>query len=126
MEAKELRIGNCVMCDGKIISLRSRDIYHVDKSGLKVSPVPLTEDRLIDFGFVKMDNKDGLVISVGGYELYVVQNGFSGTLDKEPSWFCSVATGYGSQPMSLVKMYVHEIQNLYFALTGKELTKKEQ
>jgi hypothetical protein len=52
-------------------------------------------------------------------------NSFSGTLEKDSSWFISILTGYGSQPVTLVKQYVHQLQNLYFALAGEELVCKD-
>lgn len=89
-----------------------------------LQPVELTEEILLRLGFEKVENKETYFIQVGEYGLYVTVNGFSGTLEKPQSWFCSVSTGYASQPMTVIKMYLHELQNLYFSLCGKELELK--
>lgn len=122
MEAKKLMIGNYVK-DPYNNTIR---LVSVEKDASMLRPLPITEEWLNDFGFEKTKRRDAHVINVGEYDLYVAVNAFSGTLKKDPSWHCSVAIGYGSQPMSIMKMYVHELQNLFFALTGTELKIREK
>ena len=118
MKANELRIGNLVeFGNGKIThvgDILSRTIYSKDRKYIidvnYAKPIQLTEEWLLKFGFVKwfygwclsdfciQDNEDGsfiLSINLGEYE---AGNSF---------------------------YYVHQLQNLYFALTGEELTIKE-
>ena len=131
MKAKNFRIGNVVKYDNRIFTIHSIadefptldtiefGIGVVDWNNLE--GIPITEEWLEKLGFEKTDRKDAHVINVGEYDLYVACNSFSGTLNIEPSWFCSVAIGYKSQPMLLIKKDIHELQNLFFTLTGTEL-----
>jgi len=123
MEAKELRIGNWVLDDNKEqYQAKAITISLLDGGNIGPHPIPLTEEWLVKFGFGKEHEIDvNWQIDCGEYRLSITMNGFSGTLDKEPHWWFSIKTGYGSQPVTLVRDYVHSLQNLYFALTGKEL-----
>jgi len=68
-----------------------------------LKPIPLTEDILIDFGFSNLELDNG--------EFYYQINKFR--LNSNYSGF------YYSN--NLVIKYVHQLQNLYFCLTGEEL-----
>ena len=81
------------------------------------APIPLTEQWLLRGGFVKKENK---------YEstsLCLIRNGLSKT-----DWFnvYSHISGdfYSKYPITTVT-YVHQLQNLHFALTGQELEFKD-
>jgi hypothetical protein len=120
----ELRIGNFILihdCLQEIVELPLPE----NCTNENTKGIPLNEEWLESLGFKETDKKDAHVINLGEYELYVACNSFSGTLTKEPSWYCSVAIGYGSQPMSLIKKHVHDLQNLFFALAGTELEIKQ-
>jgi hypothetical protein len=118
MKAQELRIGNLVNYGVNIVPIKSIHTESVLKDEVRIyvelneklqnyclditeiEPIPLTEERLLKFG-VK-DNRLGLfdVVKVSddiGYHIY-----FIGRHLKEIQ-------------------YVHQLQNLYFALTGEEL-----
>lgn len=67
----------------------------------KIQPIPLTEEILLKFGFLKDDNfyhLNNIWIS-NFYENYFSLDGFDETKIE----------------------FVHQLQNLYFALTGEEL-----
>jgi hypothetical protein len=123
MKANELRIGNWVtvypqisiqqvvdvMCDGINTDKTIRAHY-----GL-VEPIPLTEEWLLKFGFeIKLDNFNWNaaigVNEIGDFKLSLRHTDDFG-------WF------YKSRCTPI--KYVHQLQNLYFALTGEELTIKE-
>lgn len=144
METKELRIGN-ILTDGKFLFIvesieaeavwgdiyecikaeRIEDyydegVYHLNIENIK--GIPLTEDWLVKFGFEKKSNQrkswylsDSILIKNGW-----AQRAFYIYKEKK---IMSVRKGY---PTSHVKyiFYVHQLQNLYFALTGEELTIK--
>jgi len=102
MRATELRIGNLVKdINGAIFKIRQENLCDFANGFIKVEPVPLTEELLLTFGF--KNNRLGLFdcVKVGddiGYHIY-----FIGKHLKEVQ-------------------YVHQLQNLYFALIGDELT----
>jgi hypothetical protein len=126
MDARELRIGNIIKDDRKaqdwrfathriISDLASNpniELYH---------PVPLTEEWLIKFGF-RPHPRGGfytIIHNSPGIEAVIQwkQNGYLGIetaqgLDGE-------LTNHTQLPV-LIK-HVHQLQNLYFALTGEEL-----
>lgn len=130
MKAKDLRIGNLVyLQDGKTVSdvIYFQHSYNVNGFPEDIlSGIPLTEEWLFKFGFRKskamlnekhcyiFENKKETPI-----EFYVVAQGF---------W--DVYTIY--DPMAISRKFnfitdnrgikfVHQLQNIYFALTGSEL-----
>ena len=106
MKANELRIGNWVnYCNGKRI-LDAELFLQLLKYTTPFDPIPLTEEWLLKFGFVLNPYEDR-------YE--------KGTIHIE----CDKtkgATYLWVENMPHIK-YAHQLQNLYFALTGEELTK---
>ena len=120
MKANELRIGNWIEQSGKHYQLDENSLidvleyWKINKMCLHNS-IPLTEEWLLKFGFVK---------ERGSYIMGVHQSRFSGLMkfkfDPLIQWVFSVGK---YKDITRVK-FVHELQNLYFALTGEELTIK--
>lgn len=116
MEAKELRIGNFVYYNGShqeigkvsgviddlvtepkvFIGFRIDIPYQL--SSLK--PIPLTEEWLLNFKW-------------NGYKALHFNSNFE--IDKQGRLYCN------GDYKGLNVIYVHQLQNLYFALTGMEL-----
>ena len=129
IKANELRIGDWVYWDDifvvKVIgyeALQLPETIQFEKDGIKYqryqssfTPIPLTEEWLLKFGF-ELQQKDELIIV---YSIVKIQVVSSITEDKEISLIL-----YGDECISHLK-YVHQLQNLYFALTGKELNEKD-
>ena len=118
MKANELRIGNLLQDKISKTLLRVTELtekniitYVVDrnmfplKEGWSLEPVPLTEDILLKCGAIK-DNSD-----FGGYIIYF-PNG-NGMRIKDNKW--------STQHIVVELKYLHQLQNLYFALTNTEL-----
>ena len=121
MKANELRIGNLILVDGEIT-----EITGIKKSTVSFSdgfqmfiagglePISLTEEWLLKFGF-------DITVDHPGRKLY--------EHDGEcPLWFSDkrgITDFYASRVRIRECKYVHQLQNLYFALTGEELTIKE-
>ena len=117
MEANELRIGNWVYLGRNIIAIDGigKDFvfngsthWNLDAPNL-IKPIPLTEKYLLRFGFERSG-------------LYHVKNQVH--IHDEHGW---TDTGYEYRfnYTSIKIKHVHQLQNLYFALTGEELTIKE-
>jgi len=104
MEANELRIGNFVEYNGFVRTIVSLNL------GTEVNalPIPLTEEWLLKFGFIK-------VLDYPCFRLEGLQIEFNGF---DSQW------GSGLLDEKTVIKYVHQLQNLFFALKGKELTLK--
>jgi hypothetical protein len=127
MKANELRIGNYVnvpnpkqcpfridafeYCSEKFIKvaqevkINGKEVHPLTWYGKDLEPIPLTEEWLLKFGFE--NNRLGLfdcikVVEDIGFHIYFIQRHL-----KEVQ-------------------YVHQLQNLYFALIGEELTFKSE
>jgi hypothetical protein len=119
MEAQELRIGNYVNGDlGKYYKFELSDFYdwwgdhnsHI--FGDHIHPIPLTEEWLLKFGFEFIEGEPIGDMSfndnwtLGKFKINVWGNG----------WLF-----YWDDKWDNKLQYVHQLQNLYFTLTGKEL-----
>ena len=119
MKANELRIGNYVNhkelgyiqvygMNGEIIQFDYRkDPYYEEIPFDKLSYIPLTEDILLKCGFEKEEESN----------CYVNQIALYFTFDKIT---CNVS--YYEYDNLINVDYLHQLQNLYFALTNEELT----
>jgi hypothetical protein len=135
MKSTELRIGNLLRCedvnivfrDGQKVSIFENEIFTVcnvtDKqfsvkrdngqsfdsvvtNGLTFTPIPLIEEWLLKSGFA-IPQPEFAILNKNGYELYFCfdYEGATLALDKK----------------NTEVKYVHQLQNLYFALTNEEL-----
>lgn len=129
MEAKELRIGNYITHPGlqadvvKEIFAHDKkgyavktDGYHIayymeNKGSELVKPIPLTEDWLIKFGF-ENDETTSYRWYKDDYEHHL----FAIDIDDKEIRL------HDDLWLSIKCEYVHQLQNLYYALTGIELT----
>ena len=109
MKANELRIGNFII---ESLSFGSDKVIKVDPNIFnrridEFIPITLTEEWLLKFGFKKKYK------SYEKCDFTFLQGGF----DK---------LAYKLTIIENTPKYVHQLQNLYFALTGEELTFKEE
>jgi len=109
MKVTELRIGNYININD--VTLYKVDMLYDDYVNLKYwKPIPLTEEWLVKFGFVY--DADSLTFD---YEY----NHFVFYLERD---FKDIETFSFDSSFTETKVkYVHQLQNLYFALTNKEL-----
>jgi hypothetical protein len=147
MEAKELKIGNFIatkecgcseVCwiGGNWVGLQDGDDWHEEG----IHPIPLTEDWLRKFGFTAIENST--YINGRQWMLQVSSDYIDEELDevvnRDGTWFDGIgshsyredgamgvcALCRGNYICNNIRT-VHQLQNLYFALTGEELTLKE-
>jgi hypothetical protein len=109
MKADELRIGNFVEIDqypNDRVIIQIENGTNIDQCGkLNASPIPLTEEWLLKFGFISNPYQDR-------YEKGTIHIECDKTKGETYLWI---------ENMPHIK-YNHQLQNLYFALTGEELT----
>ena len=105
MKANELRIGNYILLKG---FTKPTQVWIIDTTETSTkttaSPILLTEEWLLKFGIEKMHDGNywnkKLCIRKDRNEFYALY-----------------------EQGRIYIQYVHQLQNLYFALTGEELTK---
>jgi hypothetical protein len=133
MKANELRVGNYVKGIGHNISwlVDGVDTYYIYSSNAwrllsSFEGIPLSQKWLEKFGFedidLNMSGSNWLVKEQKGIWRQAIRIAYS---EKSEEW--SLTLECVSPPtLSISRLkYVHQLQNLYFALTGKELTIKD-
>jgi hypothetical protein len=120
IKANELRLGNWIehnQYPNDTVIIRIEDGKHIDEAiRLNANPIPLTEEWLIKFGF----------------EEYIDFGYKTGNFDKVP--LCGFTYSINTNKVMIMHKgnnishwldikikYVHQLQNLYFALNGEEL-----
>jgi hypothetical protein len=96
-----------------------RDAEHYGDNWLG-RPIPLTEDKLVELGFVE-NKSDKINPAFHGFYLFI--NG-SIELCWQHGYFCMYIEGQAIELYNVKA--VHHVQNLHFALTGQELTVNNQ
>jgi len=128
MKSNELRIANWIEFEGKHFQVTSIDDdtpngwygrmrgNRTEYNLSNFKPIPLTEEWLLKFGF---EPHGGIHFRTIRYSAYIaIGNDGSCGLYNSLSHF-----NRGSSYNQLIDVeYVHQLQNLYFALTGEELT----
>ena len=126
MKANELRIGNYIS-RLDLVDIHKKRIEQILELGKKATttgslkvisnyedliPIPLTEEWLIKFGFKNT-----------GEQFFNVWKDKQGIITFQKDLSCYVGLShYEAPPLFVECKYVHTLQNLYFALTGEELT----
>ena len=126
MKATELRIGNLVERNGEIHEVSSIHsdntirLFNKDKiasfgcfSLKEINPITITEEWLLKLGLDYTSEKDYYYIT------FTIKGLFFSTSNLEGFHLVNF------DDMINIR-YVHQLQNLYFALTGEELTIKNK
>jgi hypothetical protein len=113
MKASELRIGNIVRYGANNRVLDAELFLQLLKYTTPFDPIPLTEERLLKFGFEHEDDYLELQINEHLSIIYV-------------GYLALMIDGVIIQVNNTNSDKVHQLQNLYFALTGEELKQQEQ
>ena len=119
MKATELRIGNWLIdkrythdSENGRFKVHVRDLQYLtdikESNECDFEPIPLTEEILLKCGF-KKDTKGVLVLNKNIYSLIL----WGGEV--------SVYLKIDESVLSIEINYLHQLQNLYFALSGQEL-----
>lgn len=123
MKANELKIKNLVnhsiygdceitALDYEMICIQRNDLDIKEWFDLEnFKPIPLTEKWLKDFGYFIVETNECVEAFKENFRYSIQQ------VEENVNWFwCD-----GETVLTTIK-YVHQLQNLYFALTGTELT----
>lgn len=122
MTPNELRIGNYYAHNERIEQVTPSVIMEVwDAPRIWCKPIPLTEEWLLKFGFKKkrLDDAYWYTKSSGKHKPQLITNDIGEDAYAKCLKFVFL-DGYDNIRVK----YVHQLQNLYYALTGQELTIK--
>ena len=123
--ANELRCGNYLKSD-VVVKIDARTIFDIWDISKKYEPIPITEEWLLKFGFIedsfeyiKIISPDGILgIRLNPYDVdfeeigvCIFQKDDTGITEEHENHYVFLDS---------IK-YIHQLQNLYFALIGKEL-----
>jgi hypothetical protein len=139
MKANELRIGNLVnhvtgQCKvvgfyGEIFRAENINKIELKSNVFNLQPIQLTEEWLLKLGLFKITKKEDLwgndEIGVYDFKGKIRWSDFfitSNTLKDFTLYVATIDDGMESAECLNNIIYVHQLQNLYFALTGEELT----
>lgn len=133
MKASELRIGNLVYITDNLTNLIFKEITPInihnlmhltgwDKSPVDIEfePIPLTEEFFLKFGFENIDKggNDFITYTDSEHNYYLQID----VRRKDGKYLILDNSFDDLRAFSMVDIeYVHQLQNLYFALTGEEL-----
>ena len=123
MKANELRIGNYVNVfgyDRNVESMKTNEITY--SNGIRcelnnIEPIPLTEEWLL-----KLPENEWEFVGFGTRLIWQHRKFRAIKIEANGGGGCSV---YFNDELINIKEHVHTLQNLYFALTGEELTINE-
>ena len=130
MKANEIRIGNYIGVEevdlnsgSEIISsyqCNLNDIAEIERGNVRnrYSPIPLTEEWLLKLGFSATSHLHNFYHEDNMY--FQIMSTIRNTQTGERSGFYFDSDGF-----DLKLDHVHQLQNLYFALTGEELELKQ-
>lgn len=115
IQSNEVRRGNFTLTPRKLIvridTINENSFSAINKNSLrwysKLYPIPITEDWILNFGGKKNDEEITIPIN---------RNLYISFIDSE----CQLVTDDDFLVMDI--NHVHQLQNLYFSLTGEELT----
>ena len=124
MEANELRLNNWVNHCNKEVQITIHDLFDIAVFEDDVfTPIPLTEEILLKFGFEKTDDYGDIIYyepkDRGNRNYYIC-------FDHEDISFGLNVFGNCTNLLhdDSNLQFLHQLQNLYFALTGEELILK--
>jgi hypothetical protein len=118
MKASELRIGNLVndYQFKKPLKVTIGVLEEIENGMDFYEPIPLTEEWLVKFGFEEYDRMGDNI-----FFAFKKEDNFKFNLHL---FFLELSVSfYGLNWERAIKLkYVHQLQNLYFAITGEELS----
>ena len=143
MDLRELRIGIYVKPFKKkhngtlaseldFVCLNQLDIIDVFYEGYNLETIPLTEEWLIKFGLynnlkLNYNKRQGVEYRFNKKKLgtYIIKRYYNNSLYNMQFVYDDKHNNIPNEQIWVNIKYVHQLQNLYFALTGKELQIKE-
>lgn len=123
MDIKELRVGNSIWrpcCYDEVVEIRENGIIGIDSlRGLisygEIEPIPITEEILLKIGLKKGQGNGYASYKINPYDGHIIEVAiYESGIDVFIQFIC------GACHLRTIK-HLHELQNIVFAITGKEL-----
>ena len=109
IEVNELRLGNYIYKLGNVMQVENETFRNVSAMLFPYDPIPITEEWLLNFGFEKVPD---------GWYMF----GEKDDIKFDISYITDCVIYFYCCGRTRTLKYVHQVQNLYIALTGEELT----
>jgi hypothetical protein len=136
VKPEELRIGNNILADGKIVKIEAVTTCMVSVSGFeegrftpfefkrRLEPILLSEDITRDCGLERFrGNFNWIDFKIGEYRFHFrTHNDIANCFGIQKAG----SSGHDIYYFNWNIKYLHQLQNLYYALTGHELIYKPQ
>lgn len=135
IKASELRIGNCIWDDTlqrvKFVTHRVISDLASSAEPLPYSPIALTREWLVRCGFNKLEQvigiyEDELHYSYRNHKLELTFT-VAYVVDRSPADITRIRIRLDGEILFVPKgiIHLHQLQNIYHALTGDEITIKQ-
>ena len=133
LKPEELRLKNLVQDeDGTIgtvcrIEKNSIEILHDEGYSIitdpfkHLNPIPLTEEWLVKFGLNKHEKHSSRMAYLNGFYDFTTDT-YLFNMQDGTTTISTIEYNHEIETEIAIIKHVHQLQNLYFALTGKELT----
>ncbi len=127
IQANELRIGNSVArkSNGSRCIVTTYLIDDIERGRHDYKPIPLTEEWLERFGcsVKKVESKNFFTLDADKWQYYHIWKVMPKMVANK-AWAFRILNKEGKEYELYSIKHVHQLQNLYFALTGTELEPK--
>jgi len=125
---EELRFGNLFKAGNEVRTVNLEQLIKIQRMPVLYIPIPLTEDWHNKFGVNRngFDNFEYVLPEKNNFSIRIVFNGDYVMLRQGSGARANDdIVSIWNKDLTKRDMYVHEWQNLYYALTNKELTIKQ-
>lgn len=122
IQSNELRVGNDITMNGQIITVSFSTFLNVERFPERYEPILLTEEWLSKFGFYFVIAINNRYLKDYGAFYFTIM-----IMNDDKSYQVSLSNHEKREGESIsvvglgIIKYVHQLQNLYFALTNEEL-----
>jgi hypothetical protein len=117
MNNTEIRIGNIIKRNGLIVTVDEQTFWDMKNNPQLYTPFPLNEGWLLKFGFEKEGSEWKLFPCAEVQIIVFNEKGYNGVM----FYTRTIHTDYTPIYCESHINYAHQLQNLYFSITGKEL-----
>jgi hypothetical protein len=113
IDVRELRVGNLLYNERTVVTIDARSIFDIWDKSEKYEPIPLSQSWLKRFGFEIAENS----YFKGVFNIWV-----NNICIHQDTFDVTVFSLYNYNDTKVYIQYIHQLQNIFFALRGEEIT----